>query len=192
MSDLPLVTLSEFSVLEKRAKMSDPYAFEDLLDNAPQLYLGMTDLYNGLPSHWVLMLVKPGEENCIMIDVDGGYPPSTYKVRIDPDKRFDTGGIATRHRLVTTRAFDEAAFRDAAVSVPPQHCQRYVLAIVRKLEAKGMVRAGTADGFTPMLEPGIFEGPVREVSEEEYSKLERLFGWEGAQNELLVIQGKRK
>ncbi|KAL3482153.1 hypothetical protein BJX99DRAFT_252866 [Aspergillus californicus] len=153
-----------------------------------ELYIGMTD-HNFGPNHWILMVRSQGADTYTMVDVEGGYPPSTYKLRIEREHRFESRNIVNRHMLSTTAPFAELDIFVAARSVPAQHCQRFVLAVVRKLEKKTIVAGGTADGFTGCLQPGAFEGPVRIITEREYLRIERLFGYRGAINELSIIQG---
>ncbi|KAL4912871.1 hypothetical protein BDW62DRAFT_206107 [Aspergillus aurantiobrunneus] len=150
------------------------------------LYIGMTDRSN-YPEHWVFMLAGQGSDRCTLYHMGGGFPPSSYFHSIETNKPLNHDKLVTREKICSIPASRVPEFRDAVFAVPPHHCQRYVIAVVERLEDKGLVPKGTAARYVPRLQVDFFDGPVRKVSEEEYADLVTQLGEEGARHELCFI-----
>lgn len=74
-----------------------------------------------------------------------------YDYRIHSEKRTNTFGIASTDFIGIIDASDRKKVIDASKAIDPQHCQMYVVALVAKLESKGLVEFGA----TKMLKPKI-------------------------------------
>ena len=74
-----------------------------------------------------------------------------YDYKLHSEKRTNIFGIASTDCIGIIDASDRKKVIDASKAIDPQHCQMYVVALVAKLESKGLVEFGA----TEMLKPKI-------------------------------------
>ncbi|KAL4907900.1 hypothetical protein BDW74DRAFT_175688 [Aspergillus multicolor] len=155
-----------------------------------ELWIAMTDR-KSQPEHWALLLRRPGSETCARLHMENGYPPSSYKYVFESKKRFDSMHFPIKEKIVTIAETDEQEVFNAAAAVPPQHCQRYIVYVLARLETSGkcLVPVGTTRWYEEMVQMGPFEGPVVSVSEEEWAEIVRYYGHLQAGKMLLKMQG---
>ncbi|CAK1359990.1 hypothetical protein CB0940_06105 [Cercospora beticola] len=106
--------------------------------------------------HWILILAKPGEDKCTWYHVRGGHqvdPPEQYHLDIEDGKRLASRGIQQRIKVGSIKESDRNKVKAACQSVPLQRCQTHTVAVLAKLEAKGLVQAGIAAQFNTQVEP---------------------------------------
>jgi hypothetical protein len=155
-----------------------------------EIHVGRTN-HQDQPEHWLLMLRAPGDPKCTFIHSTAEcIAHGDYSRSIEHEKHFEHVQIPFRDKVSFIKAEDEKQVIAAAEAVEPQHCQRYVLALLEKLEGKGLVPKGTADGYRPKVQPLIHEGPVKEFTKAEFDKLVvEQGGKDGAVKYLLRVQG---
>ncbi|KAL3444713.1 hypothetical protein BJX65DRAFT_310710 [Aspergillus insuetus] len=142
------------------------------------------------PEHWLLMLRAPGASRCTFIHSTAeSIAYGNYSRSIEYDKYFEHVQIPFCDKVSFIKAEDEKQVIAAAESIEPHHCQRYVLALLEKLEGKGLVPKGIADGYRPRIQPLIHEGPVRKFTKAEFDKLVDEQGKAAAVKYLLRVQG---
>jgi hypothetical protein len=181
-NDEDLIDLFSVSSEEKQ---KTPEPAEDSYD----LYVGMTDRKDQ-PEHWVMMIVIPGDDYCTFYHSNHEWLAwPRYSRYTEPMKRFDHYKVVRRDRICSIRESDMKKFRQACWDVEPQHCQRYVIAVLKKLEKEGLVSLGTGDSFVPQSQLHVHEGPNHQYTEEEYGRLVDELGRNGAYEEMLRIQG---
>lgn len=56
-------------------------------------------------------------------------------------------------KLSTISASDTNKIKAAAQAVPPQYCQSWTVAVLEKLENKGLVPSGTSSHYAGQIEP---------------------------------------
>ncbi|KAJ0415805.1 hypothetical protein BJY00DRAFT_317503 [Aspergillus carlsbadensis] len=136
-----------------------------------EVYIGRSN-HKDQPEHWILILRAPKDWRCTFIHSTAetlAWPE--YTRAVEYQQRFEHWKIAFRDKISLIRAEDASEVIAAATAVEPQHCQRYIIALLEKLEGKGLVPGGTADSYRPMVQPLLHEGPVREVTKAEFEKL---------------------
>ncbi|KAL4808783.1 hypothetical protein BDV18DRAFT_157721 [Aspergillus unguis] len=132
-----------------------------------ELYIARSTRRNQ-PEHWVLMVRKPGSERCTFYHLSNGMPPSTYTRTRLVNRRFEHWYFPVREEIAQIQAVEEVDVVRAAMETGADHCQRFVVGVVERFEGKNLVRKGTAERYRASLQPNLFEGPVRVVSEEEW------------------------
>ncbi|KAL4946567.1 hypothetical protein BDV06DRAFT_218284 [Aspergillus oleicola] len=159
------------------------------------LYLAITSRKTE-PEHWVLILRAPGSSTCTWYHMAGGCPPSTYTHAINENKVFAHRALPVREYICSIPATSGEVVCAVARSVRPQHCQVWVLSVLRVLETYtvtgaggGLVLRGTAERFQGLVQPNLFEGPIRRISEGEWLGLVSVLGEKGAMKALMRIQG---
>ncbi|KAL3485276.1 hypothetical protein BJX62DRAFT_243120 [Aspergillus germanicus] len=129
-----------------------------------EIHIGRTN-HQDQPEHWVLMLRAPGAPKCTFIhSAAESIAYGNYTRSIEYDRYFEHVQIP---------------FRD----------KRYVIVLLEKLEANGLVLRGTADGYRPRIQPLLHEGPVRKFTKAEFDRLVDEQGKVAAVKYLLRIQG---
>lgn len=100
------------------------------------------------------MLLPPGNPYCTWYHVTGGPTQGLqYTLQIQANKRVDSFGIASKTRIGTIPATEVNKVKAAAQAVPLQRCQRWTVAVLGRLEQKGLVPPGTQDRFNAQVEP---------------------------------------
>lgn len=74
-----------------------------------------------------------------------------YNYKIHSEKRTNSFGIASTNFMGIIDVSDKKKVIDASKAIDPQHCQLYMVALVAKLESKGLVEFGA----TKILKPKI-------------------------------------
>lgn len=97
---------------------------------------------------------------------DASKPQIEYKYNIQSGKHTKSFGIAYTDFIGIIDASDRKKVIDASKAIDPQHCQMYVVALVAKLESKGLVDLGA----TRMLKPKIHMSEVAK----EFRRLHRV------------------
>lgn len=82
---------------------------------------------------------------------DASKPQVKYNYNIQSGKHTKSFGIAYTDSIGIIDASDRKKVIEASKAIDPQHCQMYVVALVAKLESKGLVKFGA----TKMLKPKI-------------------------------------
>jgi hypothetical protein len=168
---------------EEKEKTPEPA--EDSYD----LYLGMTDRKDQ-PEHWVMIIVIPGDDYCTFYHSNHEWLAwPRYQLYTEPMKRFDHYKVVNRDRICSIRESDMNKFRQACRDIEPQHCQRYVIEVLKELERKGLVPQGTGDSYIPQSQLHVHEGPHHQYTEEEYDRLVDELGRNAAYEEMLRVQG---
>lgn len=90
---------------------------------------------------------------------DAAKPHVKYDYNIQSGKRTKSFGIASTDFIGIINASDRKKMIDASKAIYPQHCQMYVVALVAKLESKGLVKFGA----TKMLKPKIHMSEAAKV-----------------------------
>ncbi|KAF2171803.1 hypothetical protein M409DRAFT_50443 [Zasmidium cellare ATCC 36951] len=108
--------------------------------------------------HWIIILVKPGDPKCTWYHVKGGPqgdpPANAYEVFIEDGKRLNSQGIEhLSEKIATISDADRAKVKAAVQSVERQRCQLFTVAVLAKLEKKGLVPIGTSASFAARVEP---------------------------------------
>ncbi|KAL2826341.1 hypothetical protein BJY01DRAFT_256035 [Aspergillus pseudoustus] len=156
-----------------------------------EIWVGQTD-HRDQPEHWVLMVRAPGSKWCTMYHATAEAASShiKYSVTIDCGEVFEHASIPFREKISVMKPQMEATLREAARSIDPTHCQRFVVALLEKLEDLNMVPRWTAAWYKPKIQPLLNEGPVREISKKEHDRLvAENGGLEKAIQVMLRIQG---
>ncbi|KAL4804707.1 hypothetical protein BDV18DRAFT_161799 [Aspergillus unguis] len=157
-------------------------------DETVELWLARTDRRNE-PEHWVLQVRKPNADRCTFYDLSGGLPPSTYSRSRTEGKRFEHHLLPTRQKIGEIKAFEEVEVVRAALDSKADHCQRYILGIIERLEEKELVAKGTAKGFEFDVQMNLFEGPNKPVREATFKAWVKELGEDKALNKLREFQG---
>ncbi|KAL2847016.1 hypothetical protein BJX68DRAFT_268317 [Aspergillus pseudodeflectus] len=90
------------------------------------------------PEHWIMMIVIPGDDYCTFYHSNHEWLAwPRYSRYTEPMKRFDHYKVLRRDRICSIRESDMKKFRQACWDIEPQHCQRYVIAVLKDLEKKG-------------------------------------------------------
>lgn len=108
----------------------------------------------GKPVHWLLIYAPENAQDvCTWVHVTGG-PQVGYELEILAGKRFDSHEIPTKKLIGTTPAIYEQRIKGIAKTIPMQNCQRFVAALVAKLEEKGLLPLGVTAEIAQQIEPG--------------------------------------
>jgi hypothetical protein len=155
-----------------------------------EIHIARTN-YRDQPEHWVLMLRAPDAARCTFIHSTAeSLACREYNRTIDHDQQFKHDSLPYRDNLASIKVEDQRQVLAAAQAVEPQHCQRYVLAVLEKLESKGLVPKGTGDGYKRKVQPLIHEGPVKVYTQADWDRLVvEQGGRDEAVNYLLKVQG---
>ena len=97
-----------------------------------------------------LLVTENGTEGPGSLE-DASKPQVKYNHNIQSGKRIKSFGIAYTDSIGIIDTSDRKKVVDASKTIDPQHCQMYVVALVAKLESKGLVKFGA----TKMLNPKI-------------------------------------
>ncbi|KKZ64441.1 hypothetical protein EMCG_09576 [[Emmonsia] crescens] len=112
----------------------------------------------GETQHWMFILAIPGSTTGTWYHVTGGPTlQAGYTLHIQAGKRLDSFGIASRTVLCQISANDINKVRAAAQAVPLQRCQRWTVALLDRLEQRGLVPLGTKVRFESQIEPSPHE-----------------------------------
>jgi hypothetical protein len=154
-----------------------------------EIHIGRTN-YRDQPEHWVrvLMLRAPDAARCTFVHSTAeSMACREYKRAIDHDQHFKHDSFPYRDKLASIKVEDQRQVLAAAQAVEPQHCQRYVIAVLEKLEA---CSEGDGDGYKRKVQPLIHEGPAKAYTPADW---DRLVVEQGGKNEavkyLLKVQG---
>ncbi|KAL2795550.1 hypothetical protein BJX66DRAFT_336885 [Aspergillus keveii] len=118
-----------------------------------EIHIARTN-YRDQPEHWVrvLMLRAPDAARCTFVHSTAeSMACREYKRAIDHDQHFKHDSFPYRDKLASIKVEDQRQVLAAAQAVEPQHCQRYVIAVLEKLEGKGLVPRGTGTGISGKL-----------------------------------------
>ncbi|KAL4905532.1 hypothetical protein BDW74DRAFT_177900 [Aspergillus multicolor] len=147
--------------------------------------------YNNGPEHWALFVLIRGTNRCTRYEAGNGYPPETYEAWRQEDKRFSSWFYPRRELIADFSRQDHLAMAEEAAKVKPQHCQRYIVDILQRLEDRRMVPLGTAEKYRARVQLGLFEGPNGVVSSAMYQGWVEEKGEDEAKIRLREFQGYR-
>jgi len=95
--------------------------------------------------HWMLMIRSRDSAYGTWYHSTGGPTQNIpYQVTVQDHKRAASPGIGSLQLLGTISPKDQNKVKAAAQRVPPQQCQRYVVALISELEHRGLLPPGRA------------------------------------------------
>ncbi|OAX77472.1 hypothetical protein ACJ72_08228 [Emergomyces africanus] len=117
----------------------------------------------GETQHWIFILATPGSLIGTWYHVTGGPTLGAgYALQIQAGKRLDSFGISSRTLVCQISANDINKVRAAAQAVPLQRCQRWTVALLDRLEQRGVLPPGTKARFESQIEPSPHERSAEE------------------------------
>ncbi|KAL3459358.1 hypothetical protein BJX64DRAFT_291331 [Aspergillus heterothallicus] len=173
------------------SQLTAPCDLENATAETLEVWVGSTD-HQDQPEHWMLMLRAPNAEKCTWFHSRTDYALSfrDYTAYIDENEFFEHRQIAVKEKIGTINFEDEAVVREAAKSVSPVHCQRFIVNLIEQLELKRLIPKGNAARWKVKVQPLVDEGPVKKYSEKEFDRLSEAHqSWSGAYKDMLKAQG---
>ncbi|KAF3921812.1 hypothetical protein AA313_de0204420 [Arthrobotrys entomopaga] len=109
--------------------------------------------------HWLLMTSYPSAPTGTWYHVTGGPTQNRpYTLEIQAGKRTDSRGIDKAYKVGKISPRDVNKLKAAVQGVnDQQNCQRFVVAVVEKLEKKGLVRQGMAEYWSKQYKKSPWE-----------------------------------
>jgi hypothetical protein len=116
--------------------------------NHYELWLAQCKVEPHKPCHWILLMVHPNDNHCILYhSVNETGESGSYEMLIEPNKRFYSWSFDEKFYLGMFPTELGVAVSQEANKVPPQNCQYWVLYVILRLERRGLVPRGVYRGW---------------------------------------------